>query len=164
VWHGCRGRDKPEWHHSRAHRFFATTRWNLDHLGLTTMGLVIGWLVPASAPVVIAVDDTLFRRSVRHVDGAFWAYDGARQVARGQEKLSRGNAFVVAAVVVELPFSGSAAGVTGAVPALATGGPTKAMLARDLIPLVAATRRDRRIHVIADGVRLVVDGRRSLVA
>jgi hypothetical protein len=29
------------WHHSRAHRFFATTRWNLDHVGLTMMGCSI---------------------------------------------------------------------------------------------------------------------------
>jgi hypothetical protein len=46
----------------------------------------------------------LFRRSGRHVHGAFWAYDGSRQVPRGQTKLSRGNTFVVAAVVVDLPF------------------------------------------------------------
>jgi hypothetical protein len=32
------------------------------------------------------------------------AYDGSRQLAAGQTKLSRGNTFVVAAVVVELLF------------------------------------------------------------
>ncbi|WP_081789497.1 transposase [Kutzneria albida] len=35
------------WHHSRAHRFFATARWSLDHLGLTMAGLIVGWLTPA---------------------------------------------------------------------------------------------------------------------
>jgi hypothetical protein len=68
------------------------------------LGLVVGWLTPVGAPLVIAVDDTLFRRTGRRVYGAFWAYDGSRSVAAGQEKLSRGNTFVIAAVVVDLPF------------------------------------------------------------
>ncbi len=38
------------------------------------VGPVVGWLVPVDAPVVIAIDDTLFHRSGRHVYGAFWAY------------------------------------------------------------------------------------------
>lgn len=64
------------WHHSRAHRFFATARWSLDQVGLIALSLVIGWLTPVGAPVVVAVDDTLFRRSGRRVHGACWAYDG----------------------------------------------------------------------------------------
>lgn len=53
------------WHHSRAHRFFSTARWSLDQVGLTVLGLVIGWLIPITSPVVIAIDDTLFRRRGR---------------------------------------------------------------------------------------------------
>jgi len=37
------------WHHSRAHRFFACARWSPDQLGLTLLGLVIGWLLLAGA-------------------------------------------------------------------------------------------------------------------
>jgi hypothetical protein len=40
------------WHHSRAHRFFATARWSADAVGLVVLGLVTGWLIPAGAPVV----------------------------------------------------------------------------------------------------------------
>jgi hypothetical protein len=87
-----------------AHRFFASTRWSLDQLGRTLLRLVIGWLVPVGAPVVVAVDDTLFRRPARKAHAAVWAYDGSRDVAAGEKKLSRGTTFVVAAVVVELPF------------------------------------------------------------
>jgi hypothetical protein len=142
------------WHHSRAHRFFATARWSLDHLGLTMLGLVVGWLVPVGAPLVIAVDDTLLRRTGRRAYGAFWAYDGARHVARGQKKLSRGNTFVVAAVVVELPFLNRPIALPVLFRLWQPGGPTKAALARDLIRLVAAARGDRRIHVVADGAYL----------
>jgi DDE superfamily endonuclease len=74
------------WHHSRAHRFFATTRWSLDQVGVAMLGLVVGWLTPGGAPLVIAVDDTLFRRSGRHVHGAFWA-----STARGKCRAARRN-------------------------------------------------------------------------
>lgn len=35
------------WHHSRSHRFFATARWNLDHVGLVVLSLVILFGAPA---------------------------------------------------------------------------------------------------------------------
>jgi DDE superfamily endonuclease len=61
------------WHHSRAHRFFATARWHPDTVGLAVLRLIVGHLVPVGAPLVIAVDDTLFRRSGRKVYAAYWA-------------------------------------------------------------------------------------------
>jgi hypothetical protein len=118
------------------------------------LGLVVGRLAPAGAPLVIAVDDTLFRRTGRHVHGAFWAYDGSRKVAAGQEKLSRGNTFVVAAVVVDLPFLQRPIALPVLFRLWRPGGPTKATLAHDLIRVIAAARGDRRIHVIADGAYL----------
>ena len=69
------------------------------------LGRVIG-CTPTGAPLLIAIDDTLFRRSGKKVHGAVRAYDGSRQVAKGRSKLSRGTTFVVAAVVVDLPFAG----------------------------------------------------------
>src|SRR5215468_3262674 len=92
------------WHHSRAHRFFVTARWHPDVVGLTVLRLIVGHLVPIGAPLVIAVDDTLFRRVGRKVYAAHWGYDGSLKVFKGNQKLSRGNTFVVAAVVVMLPF------------------------------------------------------------
>ena len=73
-------------------------------MGLTVLRLIVGHLLPTGAPLVLAVDDTLFRRSGRKVYAAHWGYDGSLKVAKGNQKLSRGNTFVVAAVVVALPF------------------------------------------------------------
>src|SRR5215211_622559 len=39
------------WHHSRAHRFFATARWSADQLGLVLLDLTLATLVPAGAPL-----------------------------------------------------------------------------------------------------------------
>jgi hypothetical protein len=92
------------WHHSRAHRFFAAAAWSADAVGLVVLRLVTGWLLPAGAPVVIAVDDTMFRRAGRKVHAACWAYDGSLKVPKGGKKVSRGNTFVIAAVIAGLPF------------------------------------------------------------
>ena len=92
------------WHHSRAHRFFAAAAWSADAVGLVVLRLAAGWLIPAGAPVVIAVDDTMFRRAGRKVFAACWAYDGSLKVPKGGKKVSRGNTFVIAAVIAELPF------------------------------------------------------------
>ena len=50
------------WSHDRAHRFFSCARWSPDELGLAVARLVVALLVPTGEPVVVAIDDTLFRR------------------------------------------------------------------------------------------------------
>src|SRR5213080_1892204 len=48
------------WPHHRAHYFFARARWSPDQVGLTLAALAVSLLVPEGAPVLVAVDDTLF--------------------------------------------------------------------------------------------------------
>ena len=148
------------WHHSRAHRFFATARWHPDSVGLALLRLIVGHLVPFDAPLTVAVDDTLFRRCGRKVYAAHWGYDGSLKVAKGNQKLSRGNTFVVAAVVVTLPFLDRPI----ALPVLARlwrrDGPTKTVLARELIETIAAAARGRPVHVVGDGAYLCTELRR----
>ena len=55
------------WPHDRAHRFFARARWDPGELGLAVARLVVALLVPAGQPVVVAIDDTLFRRRGKKV-------------------------------------------------------------------------------------------------
>jgi len=47
------------WHHSRAHRFFAAARWNADAVGLTVLRLIVGYLLPVGAPLVVAAEEQL---------------------------------------------------------------------------------------------------------
>jgi DDE superfamily endonuclease len=148
------------WHHSRAHRFFAAARWHPDTVGLAVLRLIVGHLVPIGSPLVVAIDDTMFRRCGRKVYAAHWGYGGSLKVAKGNEKLSRGNTFVVAAVVVRLPFLDRPV----ALPILARlwrkGGPAKTVLARELVEVIAAAIRGRMVHVIADGAYLCTELRR----
>jgi hypothetical protein len=135
------------WHHCRAHRFFSAARWCPRQVGLMAAELVVAHLLPAGAPVMVAVDDTLFRRRGKKVHGAGWFHDGS---AAGQVKLGFGNNWVVAAIIVTLPWVSRPV----AVPVLATlalkGGRSKPDLARDLVDSLAERFADRAIHVVAD--------------
>jgi hypothetical protein len=63
------------WSHHRAHRFFSRARWSVDQLGLLLADLIVNLLVDPDAPIRVAVDDTLMRRSGRKVYGAAWHHD-----------------------------------------------------------------------------------------
>jgi hypothetical protein len=63
------------WHHTRAHRFFTQARWRADHLGLLLCDLIVGRLLPADQPILLAVDDTLFHRASRRLPLAAFHHD-----------------------------------------------------------------------------------------
>ena len=92
------------WPHDRAHYFFARARWNPDDLGLAVARLVVLLLVPPGAPLRVAVDDSLFRRTGRQVHGLCGArqHDGS---AASRDHFGFGNCFVTAGIVVALPFA-----------------------------------------------------------
>ncbi|MGD0246991.1 MAG: transposase [Streptosporangiaceae bacterium] len=89
------------WPHDRAHWFFSRARWNADDLGLAAAVLVVSLLVPAGAPVDVAVDDTLFKRRGKKVWAASWFHDGS---APGPAKTGYGNNWVILGIVVRLRF------------------------------------------------------------
>jgi hypothetical protein len=135
------------WHHSRAHRLFSNARWSGDALGLVLADLIVSRLVPAGAALTLAVDDTLFKRSGKKVFGVAWHHDGA---AKGPKPIGFGNCWVVAGIVVQLPFLSRPV----CLPVLArlwrprhTG---KIAHARELVELIAARYPDRTVHVVGD--------------
>ncbi len=94
-----------EWHHSRAHDFFAYRRWDPDELGLLLLDFLVSVFVAAGAPIRLAVDDTLFGRSGRRVWGAHYLHDGAQPEGSGR-RTRWGNCWVVVVLVVELQCLG----------------------------------------------------------
>ncbi len=88
----------------RACWFFAGAVWDVDDLGLAVAGLIVKYLVAEGEPLVVACDGTFFRRWGKKVAQARWAYDGS---AQGGKKVASGNTWVVAAVVLKLPFCSS---------------------------------------------------------
>ncbi|MFF7977311.1 transposase [Streptomyces sp. NPDC007905] len=51
----------------------------MDNLEIVLAHLIVRTLLPQSAAITVAVDDTLFKRSGKKVFGAAWQHDGARQ-------------------------------------------------------------------------------------
>jgi hypothetical protein len=137
------------WPHDRAHSFFSRVRWNPDDLGLTAAKLVVSLLVPDGEPVVVAIDDTLFRRRGKKVWAAGWFHDGS---AAGPAKTGYGNNWVIAAIVVRLPFLNRPV----ALPVLAklvikdTTSASRLWLARRMAQMIAQALPGRKIHVTGD--------------
>lgn len=150
------------WHHGRAHWFFARARWSAQRVGLVLAQLVVAGFVPAEAPVLVAVDDTLFRRSGRRVAGAAWQHDGASKGPRG-DRVSWGTCFVVAGIVVWLPFLSRPVCLPVAASLWRPGeGPPKTVLAGQMIGALAerlwAVEPGRIIDVVADAHYAGADG------
>src|SRR6266849_8926502 len=137
------------WPHDRAHWFFSGARWDPDDLGLAVARLVVALLVPAGQPVLAAVDDTLFRRRGKKVWAASWFHDGS---AQGPAKTGYGNNWVVAAIVVRLPFLARPV----ALPVLAklvvkgTTSSSRLWLARRMAAALAGALPGRTVHLAGD--------------
>ena len=90
------------WSHHRVHRFFSRAAWDPRQVGLVLAAAVIEALLPAGAPVPVAVDDTLLRRRGKKVWAALWTHDGS---ARSKDKIGYGNTWVILAILIDLPFT-----------------------------------------------------------
>ena len=146
-----------EWHHSRAHDFFARARWDPDQLGLALVDFLVSVFVAAGAPIRIAVDDTLFGRSGRRVWGAHYLHDGAQPEGSGQ-RTRWGNCWIVVVLVVQLPCLG---GRPVGLPILfrlfrpkddeQPDRPSQPVLARTLIDMILARFPAPIVELVMDG-------------
>src|SRR6266702_2191158 len=88
-------------HYCSFHRFFSQARWNLDELGQCVFQL----LLPFCAEVLVAaVDDTLARKSGRHIWGAGMHHDPLRSTQK-RPFFAFSHNFVVFSLQVALPFA-----------------------------------------------------------
>src|SRR5580693_7312016 len=88
-------------HYCSFHRFFSQARWNLDDLGRCVFHL----LLPFCADVLVAaVDDTLARKSGRHIWGAGMHHDPLRSTQQ-RPVFSFGHNWVVLSLHVSFPFA-----------------------------------------------------------
>jgi hypothetical protein len=88
-------------HYCSFHRFFSQARWNLDDLGHHVFNL----LLPFSAEVLVgAVDDTLARKSGRHIWGAGMHHDPLRST-QSHPFFAFGHNWVVFSLHVSFAFA-----------------------------------------------------------
>lgn len=137
------------WSHDRAHRFFSHARWSPERLSVTLARLIVSLLLARGEPVTVAVDDTLFRRYGRKVWAASWFHDGS---AQGPKKVGFGNNWVIAGIVVTLPFVNRPVCLPVAARLVVknTTSASRLWLARRMVEDLARALPDRQIHVVAD--------------
>jgi len=144
----------------RACWFFSGAAWDTGELGLAVAGLIVKYLAASGGPVVVACDGTFFKRWGRKVFQARWAYDGS---AQGGKKVAFGNTWVVAAIVVRLPFCSSPV----ALPVLfrlwrGKGTASQVDLAAEMLGKLAMAFPGRTLHGVGDaafhGESLIVEG------
>ena len=141
-------------------RFFSHAVWDIDRLGLVVARMVVTRLLGPGEPVTVVIDDTLFKRWGRHVHGAHWTHDGA---AQGGKKIARGNRWVVAGIVVRLPFCTAPVCLPVLLRLWAGKGTTTPVeLAAQLLKLLVAEFPGRQVHGVGDaayhGKPLLVPG------
>jgi len=154
------------------HRFFSQARWSVDEIGHIVLQLVLKF-IPSDAPIVVAVDDTLNRKTGKRIWAAGMHHDPLRSTAR-RAVFSFGHNWVVLSVQLRLPF---APGKTWSLPILMRlyrrkqkkgkpGRPrgerkaigqakpteyrTRPQLAREMLALLASWLPGRTIHVVGD--------------
>jgi hypothetical protein len=144
----------------RACWFFSGAAWDTGELGLAVARLIVKYLAASGGPVVVACDGTFFKRWGRKVFQARWAYDGS---AQGGKKVAFGNTWVVAAIVVRLPFCSSPV----ALPVLfrlwrGKGTASQVDLAAEMLGKLAVAFPGRTLHGVGDaafhGESLIVEG------
>lgn len=137
-------------HWSRGHRFFSRAVWGVDSVGLALARAVVAAFVPAGGAVAVAVDDSLFHRFGKKVHGAAWQHDGS---ARGRDGTGRGNCFVIAGIVVRLPFLARHICLPVLfrlhIPKVTA---SKTEQAREMVGLLAAALPGQTVHVVGDAL------------
>ena len=100
---GAAGAGVVGWRHVSAfHRFFGRARWDPDALGRVAFALALPW-VPAGAPLILLVDDSLARKAGKAIALGSMHHDPLLSTRR--RPFSRfGHVWVVVALWLPLPF------------------------------------------------------------
>ena len=113
------------------------------------LDLIVARLIDRGAPLLIAIDDTLLRRSGRQVWGTAWHHEPT--CSAPPRRFAWGNNWVVAAIVVRLPCLVRPVALPVLFRLQATRKDSKHELAAQLIAQIAGHYTDRRIHLVGDG-------------
>ena len=146
-------------HFTTFQRVLNRARWSALTLSRLLLGLLVVHLLPAEAPLHLAIDETLERRRGRRIVWRGWFRDPVRS-GGGKPVLSPGIRWLVVALLVPLPWSGRLWALPFlTVPVLAPA--TSAKLGRPhrttidraqlLVALVRRWQPTRSLIVVGDG-------------
>jgi hypothetical protein len=106
-------------------------------------------LLAPHGPLLVAVDDTLWRRSAPKLHGAAWHHDGN---GPGRHRAAWGHRWVVLGVIVDLPMTSRPVCLPILARLWTPGDParTPLKLARELLEVLTNHLGDRGVHLVGD--------------
>jgi hypothetical protein len=143
--------------HDAYHRFVRVGRWSLDALWRGLVVHVVEALAP-EGPVRVDVDDTLFKKTGRSIDGAGIFRDAVRST-RSKVVCALGLNLVVVTLRVDAPWGGCPIALPIGVRLHRKGGPSTVDLAVEICRQLASWLEGRTFEVCADGAYATLIGR-----
>jgi hypothetical protein len=144
--------------HDTYHRFVRCGRWSLEVLWRALVLALVKALAPAG-PVRLLIDDTLFKKSGRQVEGSGVFRDAVRSTW-SNVVYARGLSLVVVTLRVDPPWGGCPIGLPVGVRLHKKGGPTTVDLAVEICHQLAAWLPERVLEICADGAYAALIGRK----
>lgn len=144
--------------HDAYHRFVRCGRWSMEALWRILVVRLVEALVPDGV-VSLDVDDTLYKKTGRKVDGAGIFRDAVRST-RSRVVYALGLNLVVVTLRVAAPWGGCPIGLPVGMRLHRKGGPTTIDLAEAVLRQLAAWLPGRRFALCGDGAYATLIARR----
>jgi len=143
--------------HDAYHRFFPDARWNMAKLWQILAKILIQTFC-RNAIITLALDDTLFHRSGREVDGASWWRDAVRSTQK-TIVYAWGLNLVVLTLQIQPPWGGEPLGLPINMRVHRKNGPTLIELAVQMINETRQWLGERPFRVVGDGFYATLAGK-----
>lgn len=143
--------------HDAYHRFFREGHWSMEALWKLLAVHVVDLLCPRGV-VVLDLDDTLYKKSGRKVEGAGSFRDAVRST-RARVVYATGLNLVVVTLRVTPPWSGTPIGLPVGCRLHRKGGPTTIDLAVEMLEALADWLPERCFALAADGAYATLCGK-----
>lgn len=149
---------RPRRAHDAYHRFLRASAWSMRPLWRVLAKGMVSRLVGASLELMVDLDDTLFHKTGRKVDGAATFRDAVRSTKRSVV-YALGLNLVVLTLRVQPPWGGEPLGLPINLRLYRKAGPSHLDLAEEMIQEVAAWFPELRWRLCADGAFASLAGR-----
>jgi len=143
--------------HDAYHRFFPNARWNMTKLW-RILAIMLVQKFCRTGVVALALDDTLFHRSGRKVDGAGWWRDAVRSTKKSIV-FAWGLNLIVLTLQIQPPWGGEPLGLPINIKLHRKNGPTLIELAMEMINEVKQWLPERSFRVVGDGFYATLAGK-----
>lgn len=144
--------------HDAYHRFLRASSWTMAHLWWLLATMLVGLFFPAGAVLQLDLDDTLFHKTGRKVEGVGVFRDPVRSTAT-KVVYALGLNVVVLTLRIVPPWGREPLGLPINMRLYRKGGPSHIDLAEEMIREVAGWFPDRQMRLAADGAYASLAGR-----